>query len=292
MRATRSRARQQQQQEQEQEQQQGDAGASDADATEHSDTDSEQQQGEEDDGEQQQQDEALDDFQHDAELAGSIQGLLQQSEVNPVLLLRPNPDMAEAARRAAKVCCVVRHVVGVRRLCCLLSCGVLVSTCNVLERGLFCLWQQNALSSLLPTCKRVYVGCRHPRPALVTVCMWFFCVCTHTYATHYHHHNAPLLPPQTSLPQALLQYTISSSTAAKAAAAAASGSQGADDGQQQQQQQDSVAALLQQLHTGEGFDAEQVRLIVCCLCHVSRGNNRTVIRWLSHTNHCHSGAPS
>jgi hypothetical protein len=52
------------------------------------------------------------------------------------------------------------------------------------------------------------------------------------------------------LPQALLQYTIASSETAKAASQ--------PDGQQQQQQQDSAAALFQQLHTGEGFDAEQV----------------------------------
>jgi hypothetical protein len=52
--------------------------------------------------------------------------------------------------------------------------------------------------------------------------------------------------------QALLQYTIASSATAKAASQ--------PDGQQQQQQlqQDSAAALFQQLHTGEGFDAEQV----------------------------------
>lgn len=48
----------------------------------------------------------LDDFQHDDELASSIQGLLQQSEGNPVKLLRANPDMAEATRKAAKVGCV------------------------------------------------------------------------------------------------------------------------------------------------------------------------------------------
>jgi hypothetical protein len=53
--------------------------------------------------------------------------------------------------------------------------------------------------------------------------------------------------------QALLQYAISSSNAAKAAASQA-------DGQQQQQElPDSAAPMLQQLHTGEGFDAEQVR---------------------------------
>lgn len=53
-----------------------------------------------------------------------------------------------------------------------------------------------------------------------------------------------------AVPQALLQYAVTSSNAAKAASQA--------DGQQQQQQQDSTAPLLQQLHTGEGFDAEQV----------------------------------
>jgi hypothetical protein len=46
----------------------------------------------------------LDDFQHDDELASSIQGLLQHSEGNPVKLLRANPDMAQATRKAAKVC--------------------------------------------------------------------------------------------------------------------------------------------------------------------------------------------
>lgn len=52
--------------------------------------------------------------------------------------------------------------------------------------------------------------------------------------------------------QALLQYTLSSSLAAKAAAASQA------DGSEPQQQPDSAAALQQQLHTGEGFDAEQV----------------------------------
>lgn len=56
------------------------------------------------------------------------------------------------------------------------------------------------------------------------------------------------------LPQALLQYTIASSATAKAASQA-------DGQQQQQQQQDSAAALFQQLHTGEGFDAEQVGML-------------------------------
>jgi hypothetical protein len=61
------------------------------------------EQGEEQQQDKQQQGDQLDDFQQDAELADSIQGLLQQSEVNPVLLLRPNADMADATRRAAKV---------------------------------------------------------------------------------------------------------------------------------------------------------------------------------------------
>lgn len=66
-----------------------------------------------------------------------------------------------------------------------------------------------------------------------------------------------------SASQALLQYAISTSAAAKAAA-------GTQQQQQQQQQSDPGVLLLQQLHVGEGFDAEQVRRsIVCTLKHAS-----------------------
>jgi len=87
-RSTRSRARQQQQQ------QQQDANDIDLEHAEEQEQQQQQQAG---------QDEVLDDFQHDAELADSIQGLLQQSIQNPVLLLQQNPDMCTATRRAAKV---------------------------------------------------------------------------------------------------------------------------------------------------------------------------------------------
>lgn len=55
---------------------------------------------------QDEQQDALDDFQLDNELAASVslvQGLLQQAEDKPATLLRPNPGMVDATRRATKV---------------------------------------------------------------------------------------------------------------------------------------------------------------------------------------------
>lgn len=97
-RSTRSRAKQQQQQH---------------DMPDGADpADQQQQQLKAADFEQQQQDgqqdeeDMLDDFKHDAELASSVQGLLQQSDPEDAIkILRPNPDLSEATRRAAKVCC-------------------------------------------------------------------------------------------------------------------------------------------------------------------------------------------
>lgn len=91
VRSTRSRSSKQQQEQQDED--------LDVQAQQHGQGEQQQQN----EQQQQQQGDQLDDFQQDAELADSIQGLLQQSEVNPVLLLRPNADMADATRRAAKV---------------------------------------------------------------------------------------------------------------------------------------------------------------------------------------------
>jgi hypothetical protein len=73
--------------------------------------DLQQQDGEQGDG-------FLDDFQHDGELASSIQGLLQESEA-PVKLLRANPNMAEATRKAAKVCCWILLLTDATLTCCM-----------------------------------------------------------------------------------------------------------------------------------------------------------------------------